>query len=228
MIGSVGVGSALITTLMACNFAPAVLTQALILIGAGGAAGLTVGGRVAVTELPQCVAGFHALVGLAAVTTSLGSYIADPNPNMLHAVASFLGVYIGGVTFTGSLAAFRKLAALYKDSAMNLPYAGYINKPIALLNVAALYLMLKNPAVGGLMLTQAAVTSSMMGWNITNNIGAADMPVAITVLNSYSGWALCAEGFMLNNPLLTIVGSLIGSSGAILTYIMCVAMNRSL
>lgn len=111
---------------------------------------------------------------------------------------------------------------------MNLPMAGVINKPIAALNVAALYLMLKNPALGGLMLTQAAVTSSLMGWNITNNIGAADMPVAITVLNSYSGWALCAEGFMLSNPLLTIVGSLIGSSGAILTYIMCVAMNRSL
>lgn len=147
---------------------------------------------------------------------------------MLHAVASYFGVFIGGVTFTGSLAAFRKLANLYKDLNLNVPFAGLINTPIMILNLACASLMLKNPAVGGLMLTQAAITSSVMGWNITNNIGAADMPVAITVLNSYSGWALCAEGFMLNNPLLTIVGSLIGSSGAILTYIMCVAMNRSL
>jgi len=199
-----------------------------MLVGGGGTVGIILGGRVAITELPQTVAAFHALVGLAAVTTSVGSYCADAHPDMLHTIASFLGVYIGGITFTGSLAAFRKLANLYKDSDMNVPMAGYINKPIALLNIFALYSMIKNPGVGAICLSQAAITSSIMGWNITNNIGAADMPVAITVLNSYSGWALCAEGFMLNNPLLTIVGSLIGSSGAILTYIMCVAMNRSL
>lgn len=139
-----------------------------------------------------------------------------------------MGVFIGGVTFTGSLAAFRKLHGLWPKDKMNLPMAGILNRPLTAYNVAALALMCKFPDMGGLLLTTSAITSSVLGWNITNNIGGADMPVAITVLNSYSGWALCAEGFMLGNPLLTIVGSLIGSSGAILSYIMCRAMNRSL
>lgn len=228
VLGNIGVSGGIITTLLAMNFTTPVLMQALGLLAVGGGAGLVLGSRVAVTELPQTVAAFHALVGLAAVTTSMASYMACGHPDMLHTIASFFGVFIGGVTFTGSLAAFRKLANLYGKHAMQLPYPELLNRPIMAGNFLALSLMLAYPGVGTLMLTQAAITSCVLGWNITNNIGSADMPVAITVLNSYSGWALCAEGFMLGNPLLTIVGSLIGSSGAILSYIMCRAMNRSL
>lgn len=158
----------------------------------------------------------------------MASFLACGHPDALHAIASFFGVFIGGVTFTGSLAAFRKLANLWKNSNMQLPSPHLWNKPIVATNMAAMGLLISNPSLAPLLLTYSAVSSSILGWNITNNIGSADMPVAITVLNSYSGWALCAEGFMLNNPLLTIVGSLIGSSGAILSYIMCKAMNRSL
>jgi NAD(P) transhydrogenase len=139
-----------------------------------------------------------------------------------------LGTLIGGITFTGSIAAFIKLSG-YKWT-MDLPFKRYINKPLGILNVLALITMIRShdAALGSALLLYATFSSFALGWNITNSIGAADMPVAITVLNSYSGWALCAEGFMLANPMLTIVGSLIGSSGAILSYIMCKAMNRSL
>jgi NAD(P) transhydrogenase len=200
----------------------------MTLLGIGGAIGTLIGRRVAVTELPQTVAGFHALVGLAAVTTSVASFMIGLHPSNLHLVASYLGTFIGGITFTGSIAAFLKLSG-YKTKGWNLPYGQYLNPPLAIANILGLYALVAGPhAIGLLALFNATLTSFALGWNITNSIGSADMPVAITVLNSYSGWALCAEGFMLNNPMLTIVGSLIGSSGAILSYIMCRAMNRSL
>lgn len=166
---------------------------------------------------------------MAAVATSIGSYyIHEVDVTTLHRVASYLGTLIGGVTFTGSIAAFIKLAGI--KFTYDLPMKRYLNLPLGLLNLAAFGAIIatKDPTIANLALAYASISSFALGWNITNSIGAADMPVAITVLNSYSGWALCSEGFMLSNNMLTIVGSLIGSSGAILSYIMCKAMNRSL
>lgn len=230
-LGLTGISTGVLTALCSLNFPAPLLAQALFLLGVGGAAGLVLGKKVAVTELPQTVAGFHALVGLAAVATSLGSYWGHDGLHeveTLHKIAAFLGTLIGGITFTGSIAAFIKLAAI--KFTFDLPFKRYLNKPLTSLNVAGLGALVAydSTALGSAVLINATLTSFALGWNITNSIGAADMPVAITVLNSYSGWALCAEGFMLANPMLTIVGSLIGSSGAILSYIMCKAMNRSL
>lgn len=228
-LGIIGISTGVLTALCSLNFPAPLLTQALVLLGTGGAAGLYLGKKVAVTQLPQTVAAFHALVGLAAVATSIGSYyIHAVDVTTLHKVASYLGTLIGGITFTGSIAAFIKLAAI--KFTFDLPMKRYLNLPLGLLNLAAFGALIasQNPHVATMALTYATISSFALGWNITNSIGAADMPVAITVLNSYSGWALCSEGFMLSNNMLTIVGSLIGSSGAILSYIMCKAMNRSL
>jgi NAD(P) transhydrogenase len=229
-LGLIGVSSGVVTALCALNFPPGILFQALTLLSIGGAAGTYIGRRVAVTELPQTVAAFHALVGLAAVTTSIASFLIDPHPNNLHRVASYFGTFIGGITFTGSIAAYIKLAGLKLKFKTDLPFKQHLNIPLGLINLAGMIGLVGTSCntIGLALLINAALTSFALGWNITNSIGAADMPVAITVLNSYSGFALCAEGFMLNNSMLTIVGSLIGSSGAILSYIMCRAMNRSL
>lgn len=150
------------------------------------------------------------------------------NPDGLHKVACFAGSAIGAITVTGSIAAYMKLAGIIK-SGYDLPFKNVLNRPLMAINAAAFAgVLMGSHSVGLAGVVATAMTTGVLGWNITNSIGSADMPVAITVLNSYSGWALCAEGFMLNNNMLTIVGSLIGSSGAILSYIMCKAMNRSL
>jgi NAD(P) transhydrogenase len=198
-------------------------------MGVASAIGGYVGKTVAVTELPQTVAAFHALVGIAAVDTSLASFMMDSHHSGLHKAAAYLGAGVGSITFTGSIVAYLKLANKMKGD-WNLPMHQHLNKPLGLANALGLMAIMSSPsyAVGLASLINTTAASAALGWNITNSIGSADMPVAITVLNSYSGWALCAEGFMLNNPMLTIVGSLIGSSGAILSYIMCKAMNRSL
>jgi len=158
----------------------------------------------------------------------LGSFWIDVDHTTLHKIAAYIGTLIGGITFTGSIAAFLKLSGI--KWTFEFPMKRYLNLPLGVGNMLALVtlVMSHNSALGSALLIYATASAFTLGWNITNSIGSADMPVAITVLNSYSGWALCAEGFMLANPMLTIVGSLIGSSGAILSYIMCKAMNRSL
>jgi len=235
-LGIIGVTGGIAATLG--QIAPS--TEVLMQMGGVAAIGGTLGGVIAkkiqITDLPQLVAAFHSLVGAAAVLTCIATYMhdfptlaTDPAANVLR-TALFLGTYIGGVTFSGSLVAYGKLQGVLSSAPLLLPGRHMLNAGLLAGNAAAMAAFYMEPSMmGGLgLLGTTAGLSTIMGVTLTSAIGGADMPVVITVLNSYSGWALCAEGFMLNNNLMTIVGALIGSSGAILSYIMCKAMNRSL
>ncbi|KAG5653824.1 hypothetical protein H0H81_010097 [Sphagnurus paluster] len=232
-LGILGVSSGILASLAAVGFPPAVIAQFAGVAGIGGAIGAVIGRRVTATELPQTVAMLHSIVGLSAVLTSIGSVLADTTHlSNLHIVTAYLGVVIGGITFTGSIVAFLKLAAKMSSKPLALPGKHLINTTLLGANAATLAGFLAmaptTPVVAASFLGTSAVLSFIKGYTTTAAIGGADMPVVITVLNAYSGFALVAEGFMLDNPLLTTIGSLIGVSGSILSYIMCVAMNRSL
>jgi len=233
-MGILGVSLGLVATLGSLAPTASVLTQMLACLGVGAVGGLTIGSRVEVTSLPQTVAAFHSFVGLAACLVSFASLFHHNShalpPDVIHSIAVFFGSWIGGVTFTGSLVAFGKLQGTMGSAALLLPGRNLINLAGfgASLLSAVPFMTSTSPTVQALSLLSGTLLSFGMGWHLTASIGGADMPVVITVLNSYSGWAICAEGFMLHNDLLTIVGALIGSSGAILSYIMCVAMNRSI
>merc|ERR1712209_123229 len=235
-LGMIGVTGGVTATLGQLMPSHPVLAQMGMAAAGGAAIGTTIAKRIEITDLPQLVAAFHSLVGAAAMLTCFATYLdhypgfaTDPAATMIKS-ALFLGTYIGGVTFTGSLIAYGKLNGNLNSNPLMLPGRHAINSGLLAANAGAMGYFLMTPELGmGLgMLGTTAALSSVMGVTLTMAIGGADMPVVITVLNSYSGWALCAEGFMLNNNLMTVVGSLIGSSGAILSYIMCVAMNRSL
>ncbi|XP_066157430.1 NAD(P) transhydrogenase, mitochondrial-like [Euwallacea fornicatus] len=235
-LGILGVTGGIAATLGQIAPSTEVLAQMAGVALGGGAIGSIIAKKIQITDLPQLVAAFHSLVGMAAVLTCVATFIhdfptfaTDPAANVVK-TALFLGTYIGGITFSGSLVAYGKLQGILKSNPLLLPGRHALNSGLLLTNIAAGgYLFYDPTMIGGLgALGTTAVLSAAMGVTLTSAIGGADMPVVITVLNSYSGWALCAEGFMLNNNLMTIVGALIGSSGAILSYIMCKAMNRSL
>merc|ERR1712226_1521914 len=235
-LGMIGVSGGVAATLGQLMPSHPVLAQMGLACGGGALIGSTIAKRIEITDLPQLVAAFHSLVGMAAVLTCVATYIdhfpmlaTAPDATLLK-TSCFLGTYIGGVTFSGSLIAYGKLQGVLNSAPLMLPGRHALNAGLMAANVGAMGMFMVDPTfnTGMAMLGTTASLSAVMGVTLTMAIGGADMPVVITVLNSYSGWALCAEGFMLDKPMLTVVGALICSSGAILTHIMCEAMNRDI
>eukprot|EP00439_Symbiodinium_sp_Y106_P036006 s1377_g4.t1 len=223
--GVTGAMSMTLASLPAGQLAPAVG-----LVAAGGAAGFGLGKAVSPMALPQTVAAFHALVGGAAVATCLGSHLIHPHAALGHKVGAMLGNAIGGITLTGSLIAFGKLNGNLGSKPFNLPNKNMLNAGMAAsqLGMLGIFCATDSAGLGTALMYSTTALSSVMGVHLVGSVGGGDMPCCITVLNSYSGWALVAEGMLLGSPTLTVVGSLIGFSGAILTKIMCDAMNRDI
>ncbi|MFC3163876.1 NAD(P)(+) transhydrogenase (Re/Si-specific) subunit beta [Ciceribacter thiooxidans] len=246
--GIVGMGLAVAATLYGPGKGNWLLSA--IMIGAGGAIGWVVAKRVQMTEMPQLVAAMHSLVGLAAVFIGFNAHIElgrvlamdeasraslegfaavlahkSAVEQVILKVEVFLGVFIGAVTFTGSVVAFGKLAGRVDGKAKKLPGGHVLNAGAAILSLALLFMYVGGSGVWTIILM--TLLAFFIGYHLIMGIGGADMPVVVSMLNSYSGWAAAAIGFSLSNDLLIVVGALVGSSGAILSYIMCKAMNRS-
>ncbi|MBQ1202907.1 MAG: NAD(P)(+) transhydrogenase (Re/Si-specific) subunit beta [Loktanella sp.] len=246
--GIVGMGLAIAATLVGPGAGLWFLS--LILIAGGGVIGYQLATKVQMTQMPELVAAMHSLVGLAAVLVgfiahfeigrvagmdaearaglegfaALLAYKSQVEINILR-VELFLGVFIGAITFTGSVIAYGKLAGKVNTAAAKLPGGHMLNASAAAISVLSLIWYFNTGAFFPLFIMTLAAL--FIGYHLIMGIGGADMPVVVSMLNSYSGWAAAAIGFSLGNDLLIVVGALVGSSGAILSYIMCKAMNRS-
>lgn len=250
--GIAGMALAVAATLMGPGYGNWLVS--LVMIAVGGAIGWVVAQRVQMTEMPQLVAAMHSLVGLAAVFIGYNTEIEMAGIAALQAagdadalaalsgfaqkiaeksaseiailkIETFLGVFIGAVTFTGSVIAYGKLAGKVDGKATKLPGGHMLNAGAALLSLILLVMYFNG--AGTWALIAMTIAAFFIGYHLIMGIGGADMPVVVSMLNSYSGWAAAAIGFSLSNDLLIVVGALVGSSGAILSYIMCKAMNRS-
>jgi NAD(P) transhydrogenase subunit beta len=229
--GITGMAIALIATVLGVVTANYGLLLIALLVG--GSIGLLLARRVQMTQMPELVAILHSLVGLAAVAVGFANFM-DPSVHFegveltIHDIETYLGVLIGAVTFSGSVIAFGKLSGRITGNPMLLPARHWLN---LLLLIGAIWFgrefVIQSAAGGGVEpLIIMTVIALLFGIHMVMAIGGADMPVVVSMLNSYSGWAASATGFMLNNDLLIVTGALVGSSGAILSYIMCRAMNR--
>ena len=251
ILGIIGMALAVVAAFIYISGMPGVVGYILLILAlvAGALGGAFLATRVEMTAMPQLVAILHSFVGLAAVLVGLSVYCSDwtvatdaagaemlnelgekmmKGPDIIHMIEIFLGVFIGGLTFTGSVIAWGKLDGKIKSKPLMIPGRHLVN--LAMLVVCALlgWWFISSTTFSGMWpLILMLLISFVFGAHLVMAIGGADMPVVVSMLNSYSGWAAAATGFMLSNDLLIITGALVGSSGAILSYIMCHAMNRS-
>jgi H+-translocating NAD(P) transhydrogenase subunit beta len=231
LFGIIGMAIAIIATALS----PAVTsyTTLAMVVLPGVAIGALLAARVAMTSMPELVAILHSFVGAAAVLVGFASYL-QPNSALtgaeatIHEIEIFVGIFIGAITFTGSVIAFGKLRTIIGSKPLMLPGRHFLNLGMLVATLWLGYQFMGGNVLTGLqsLLIMTAI-AAVLGIHLVMAIGGADMPVVISMLNSYSGWTASAAGFMLSNDLLIITGALVGSSGAILSYIMCKAMNRS-
>lgn len=228
LFGIAGMAIALFVTIFAEH--TTALPWIIIAMLIGAVIGIYKAHRVEMTQMPELIALLHSFVGLAAVLVGFNSFAmaADVSPEMhtIHLVEVYIGVFIGAITLTGSVVAYGKLSAKMASKPLQLPHKHLLNLAALILSVLLLVWYLKADGSWFALLLMTLIALAF-GWHLVAAIGGADMPVVVSMLNSYSGWAAAAAGFMLENDLLIVTGALVGSSGAILSYIMCQAMNRS-
>ena len=225
--GIIGMAIAVAATIIGSSVSPSMMLIGAIVVGT--IIGVIVALRVEMTGMPQLVAALHSFVGLAAVFIGINSDMsvhdfASKAEQIIHEVEIFLGVFIGAVTFTGSIIAYGKLAGSINGKALIIPGRNLWNIAIVVASLVLLVMYMNH--AGSWTLYVMTGLAFILGIHMVMAIGGADMPVVVSMLNSYSGWAAAATGFLLGNDLLIVTGALVGSSGAILSYIMCKAMNR--
>ncbi len=235
LFGMIGMAIAVLATVLGPRVTPAGIPWIIGALVVGGSIGLYAAKKVQMTQMPELVALMHSLVGLAACLVGFASYVDTSTvfptsaEKAIHAVEIYIGILIGAVTFSGSLIAFGKLSGKIGGKPLLLPGRHLLNLAGLLLVIWFGRAFVQAPDIqsGMLPLLVMTVIALLFGMHMVMAIGGADMPVVVSMLNSYSGWAAAATGFMLSNDLLIVVGALVGSSGAILSYIMCRAMNRN-
>ncbi len=235
LFGMIGMAIAVLATVLGPRVSPAGYAWIIGALAVGGGIGLLAAKKVQMTQMPELVALMHSLVGLAACLVGFASYVdtstvfASSAEKSIHEVEIYLGILIGAVTFSGSIVAFGKLSGKIGGNPLLLPGRHWLNLTglLVVLWFGGAFVQAHDVQSGMTPLIVMTVIALLFGVHMVMAIGGADMPVVVSMLNSYSGWAAAATGFMLSNDLLIVVGALVGSSGAILSLIMCRAMNRN-